>query len=84
MCFSFLNYTSLYILLVLTYIIFTARYISGELSLPSQGGTATNSNPRINASTGNESSQGPASSVVELKNMVTAQDLESDQDYGKP
>jgi len=58
-----------------------AKYISGELSLPSQGGTATNSNPTINASTGNESSQGPASSVVELKNMVTAQDLESDQDY---
>lgn len=52
------------------------RYMSGELSLPSQGGAP------VNISTAPPPvPQTPATCVVELKNMVTAQDLQSDQDY---
>jgi len=53
-----------------------AKYMSGELSLPSQGGAP------VNISTAPPPvPQTPATCVVELKNMVTAQDLQSDQDY---
>jgi len=52
-----------------------AKYMSGELQLPSQGESQTTTN---NSS---EVSQVPTSSVVELKNMVTAKDLESNEDY---
>ena len=49
--------------------------MSGELTLPSQGNAAPAPEAPAPAPTG------PSSKVVELKNMLTAQDLESNEDY---
>jgi len=51
-----------------------AKYMSGELQLPSQGGAGA-------ASVVVTAPAVTATKVVELKNMLSAQDLESNQDY---
>jgi len=57
-----------------------AKYMTGELILPSLGGAPVNTFAAP-APEPEPVSQTPATRVVELKNMVTAQDLLSDQDY---
>ena len=60
-----------------------AKYMSGELQLPSQGGTGAAdvvANATNSAATA-AAPETPATKVVELKNMLSMQDLESDQEY---
>lgn len=52
-----------------------SKYMSGELKLPQQNGGVV---APVAESTGTSA---PTSKVVELKNMLTAQDLENDEEY---
>ena len=59
--------------------------MAGELTLPSQNGGTTNNAAAIQASTASNATtttpSKPQSNVVELKNMLSEQDLQSDEDY---
>ncbi len=58
--------------------------MAGELTLPSKDGTSGGASA-ITTQIGTESSTvtpaAPSSNVVELKNMLSEEDLQSDQDY---
>ena len=55
-----------------------AKYISGELQLPNQNQAGASGG---GASASSAAAGGELTRVVELKNMLTAEDLQSDQDY---
>mmetsp|Transcript_9946 Transcript_9946/g.14840 ORF Transcript_9946/g.14840 Transcript_9946/m.14840 type:complete len:396 (-) Transcript_9946:446-1633(-) len=58
-----------------------AKFMAGELTLPSKDGTSGGASA-ITAQIGDESAvTTPSSTVVELKNMLSEEDLQSDQDY---
>jgi splicing factor U2AF subunit len=56
-----------------------AKYMSGELKLPSQ--TQTTSNPTL--STTNPTTNTQPTKIVQLRNMLTTTDLESESDYNE-
>lgn len=58
-----------------------ARFMAGELTLPSHGGTGTANAADNPPSTQTTTSTTPTSNVVELRNMLSEEDLQSDQDY---
>ena len=57
-----------------------AKYMSGELKLPAQGGTAAITTP---APIATPPSPVATSRVVRLKNMLTSDDLASDAEYAE-
>jgi RNA recognition motif-containing protein len=57
-----------------------AKYMSGELILP-QGGAGMSAGAGAGMSVSAVTSTSPVTKVVELKNMLTSEDLQSDQSY---
>lgn len=61
-----------------------AKFIAGELTLPSQNGTGGAARPNSNvppAASNTTAAVTPTSNIVELTNMLSEEDLQSDQDY---
>jgi len=57
-----------------------AKFMAGELTLPARDGSTSNTN-NLSAGLSPVAASTPTSNVVELKHMLSEQDLQSDQDY---